>query len=205
MSRLTGFDTGVDVAHAYADVEIDFRNRRGDPSKGFYFRALAGGAPPQFRDVAFGHYGMELKAFIDLFDESRILVLRGALDAVHGDEDAIPFSELPRLGGPHRLRGYRLNRFRDRRALVGTVEYRYPIHQYIGGHLFVDIGRVAPTYEELFDPRMDQWRTGYGGGFRVRTRNRHFFRIDFAYGKDFLVFFTTDAVQAFTDEHLLEF
>lgn len=202
-SRLTGFEEGVDVVQVLGSFEVDGRNRIGQPSRGFYLRLLGGGAPPQFRSVGYLRYGTELSGYFDLFQESRILVLRAALEAVHGATENIPFSELPRLGGPHRLRGFRLDRFRDRRVLLGTVEYRYPIHQVIDGHLFVDVGRLGASYEELFGAST-RWLVGYGGGFRFRTPRRLFFRIDLSYGQEFMVFFSTDALQAFTDEHLLE-
>lgn len=201
---IPGFDDGVDVAQLLGSFEIDGRDRAGQPSRGFYTRIIGGGAPPQARSVAYLRYGAELSTYFDLFRRSRILVLRAALEAVHGESANIPFSELPRLGGPHRLRGYRLNHFRGPRILLFTAEYRYPIHQFVDGYLFVDVGRIGSDYEDLFAAGGRKWRVGYGGGFRFRTRRRLLLRIDFSYGEDFLVFFSTDALQAFTDEHLLE-
>jgi len=76
VSRLPGFVEGVDVARLDARVELDFRDHRGMPSRGFRFVGLGGGAPPQVRDVAFGHYGAEATGYFDLFARSRVLVLR---------------------------------------------------------------------------------------------------------------------------------
>jgi len=204
VSRLPGFAEGVDVVRLSGNLELDFRDRGGLPSRGFRLVAIGGGAPPQARDVAFAHYGAEASVHLPLSTRARVLVVRLAFEGVHGDDRRIPFSELPRLGGPFRLRGYRLNRFRDRRLVLGTAEYRFPIHQVVGAHLFVDVGRVAYDWREMFDGRGDPWHWGVGGGFSFRTLERLHFRIDLGYGEDFLVVFSTDAMAAFADRHLLE-
>ena len=51
---------------------------------------------------------------------------------------------------------------------------------------------------------MDAWHYGFGGGFRFSIRNHLVFRVDLTYGDDFVVFFSTDPLQAFTDHHMLE-
>lgn len=204
VDRLVGFDEGADVVRLLGSFEVDARNRRGRTSRGLHFVALGGGAPPQMRNVAFGYYGSEVTGYFNLLHHSRIFVARMGIEAVHGPDDRIPFSELPRLGGPLRLRGYRLGTFRDRRALFGTLEYRYPIHQILAGHLFVDAGRVARTWSELRSGDLRPWRLGFGGGFTVRTLDRWYMRIDIAYGDELLVFFSTDPLRAFADHYLLE-
>jgi hemolysin activation/secretion protein len=123
---------------------------------------------------------------------------------VHSPVGELPFTELPRLGGPFRLRGYRLDTFRDNLAALATIEYRYPIHQNVTGNLFVDVGRVARNYADLISPRMDPWHVGMGGGFRFSIGDRLVFRVDLSYGDSFVVFFSTDPLQAFTDHHLFE-
>lgn len=204
VAKLTGFRSGVDVVRLSPSLELDFRDHRGLTSRGVTWYLVGGGAPPQARNVSFAHYGTEIAAFGDLFRGDRVLVARAGFEAVHGPERRIPFSELPRLGGPMRLRGYRLNRFRDKLAIFGTVEYRYPIHEVLAGFLFVDGGRVARTYRELVNGTPAPWRIGYGGGFQFHALEKVYLRIDLSYGEDFLVFFSTDPLQAFADRHVLE-
>ncbi len=204
VTRLRGFVEGVDVARTLASVEIDHAGVEGSGYRGLRFVALGGGAPPQMRDVAYWHYGTEIIGFFNLARDTRLLVLRLALEGVHSPRGELPFTELPRLGGPHRLRGYRLDTFRDDIAALATIEYRYPIHFNVMGDLFVDVGRVARNYRDLVSPRMDPWRVGVGGGFRFSIGERLVFRIDIAYGGDVLVFFSTEPIQAFTDHHMLE-
>jgi outer membrane protein assembly factor BamA len=204
VDSLTGFRSGVDVVRIDPSLELDFRDHRGQTSRGFTWLTLGGGAPPQARHVAFWHYGTELTGFANLFNKTRVLVMRLGLEAVHGNDKRIPFSELPRLGGAMRLRGYRLNRFRDKRALFGTIEYRYPIHQMLAGFLFVDGGRVGHDYRDLFGAKLSRWHYGFGGGFEMRFRERTVVRIDLSYGEDFLVFFSFDALQGFSERFELE-
>jgi outer membrane protein assembly factor BamA len=156
------------------------------------------------RDVAYWQYGSEIIGFFNLFNQTRMLVVRAAFEGVYSPGRELPFTELPRLGGPVRLRGYRLDTFRDNLALLATIEYRYPIHHNVAGNLFMDVGRVARDYRDLVSPRMDAWHAGFGGGFRFSIRDRLVFRVDIAYGDDVVFFFSTDPLQAFTDHHMLE-
>jgi hypothetical protein len=204
VERIPGFTNSVDVARVLGTLEFDHAGTEGRPYQGFRWVALGGGAPPQMRDVAYWHYGTEAMGFFNLFSQTRMLVLRAAIEAVHSPRDNLPFTELPRLGGPFRLRGYRLDTFRDNIAVLGTAEYRYPIHYNVAGNLFVDVGRVARDYRDLVSPKMDPWRVGVGGGFRFSVKDHLVFRVDVAYGDDIVVFFSTDPLQAFTDHHMLE-
>jgi outer membrane protein assembly factor BamA len=77
-----------------------------------------------------------------------VLILRGRLEGVEGSDERIPFIDLPRLGGPTLLRGYARDRFRDRVALLASLEYRYPIWRQVSGFLFADAGRVLPDLSE---------------------------------------------------------
>lgn len=84
----------------------------------------------------------------------------------------VPLPELPALGGPMLLRGYAFDEFRDRFAAVATVEYRWDLAQWIGAHLYVDAGRVAPSVASF-----DSLRVGYGAGILL---GKHGAAIDLA-------------------------
>lgn len=89
----------------------------------------------------------------------RILAFR-----LHGEGVStadVPLPELPALGGPAYLRGYALDEFRDRLAAVATVEYRWDLAEWLGAHVFVDAGRVAPALDAF---ALDGVHVGYGGG-----------------------------------------
>lgn len=193
-SRLPGFDDGTRTLELNGTVVIDTRDRAGATSSGAYFEAFGGGLVPQ-HEYRFAHYGAELSAYIDLYHHDRVLVLRAVHEAVAGADENIPFAELPRVGGPRRLRGYTLDRFRDKTTAVATVEYHYPIHELIAGSLFLDAGRAAPTYQRLFE--LEHWRVGGGAGIIVRSKTSVLFTLDVAVGDGVNVYFTTDPLRAF--------
>jgi outer membrane protein assembly factor BamA len=195
-SAIVGFDSRVSVFETDLNLVVDTRNVGGATSSGMYFEIFGGWAPPLGR-YRFFHHGLEATGYLDLYKETRVLVLRGVVEGVEGQGEDIPFSELPRLGGPRRLRGYPLDRFRDEKAVVGTVEYHYPIHQYVAGSLYVDVGRVAESYDEMF--ARDGWNTGFGGGFIFRSKNNVLFTFDVAYGEGVQFHFSTDPLRAFAD------
>lgn len=193
-SALVGFQDRVATFEADLNLVIDLRDVAGATASGAYFAAFAGHVP-RLGDYTFWHHGVELTGYIDLYRRTRVLVLRAMVEGVDGREQDIPFSELPRLGGPHRLRGYPLDRLRDEKVAVATVEYHYPIHQYVAGSLFVDSGRVARSYGDFLD---EHWRAGGGGGFIVRSRDRQLFAFDIAYGQGVHFHLTTDPLRAFS-------
>jgi outer membrane protein assembly factor BamA len=194
-AALPAFDDGVDTLEITADATLDTRDAAGATGSGWVVDAFAGGAP-SLDGNPYLHYGVEATWYRTLFRSRRVIVLRAMHEGVDGDETQIPFTELPRLGGPARLRGYRLDRFRDELAFVGTVEYRYPIHYYASGAFFFDVGTVAQTYRGLLDG--DGWRPGGGAGIVVHTLHDVALRIDVSYGESFELFVTTDALAAFT-------
>ncbi|HYO95824.1 MAG TPA: hypothetical protein VER33_14985 [Polyangiaceae bacterium] len=192
--RLVGFDAGVSTLETDVNLVVDTRDRAGATSQGVYMEAFGGAVLP-FADYHYWHHGLELTTYIDLYRASRVLVLRALVEGVEGAAEHIPFSDLPRLGGPYRLRGYPLDRFRDEKAAVGTIEYHYPIHQYVAGSLYFDVGQVAASYTDLFER---EWKRGFGGGFIVRSQDRVLFTFDVAYGEALQFYFTTDPLRAFT-------
>jgi hypothetical protein len=196
-SKLVGFREGATTLELDATLTIDTRDSEGQTSSGMFVDAFAGGVVPLQR-YSYGHYGFEATGYIDLYRQTRVLVVRGGIEAVEGGDDDIPFAALPRLGGPTRLRGYRLDRFRDEKSALATVEYQYPNHEMIGGALFVDAGHVGKDYGKLVD--LPNWRLGVGAGVRVRSKEHSLFSLDFAYGNDgVLVFFTSTPLRAFSN------
>lgn len=123
----------------------------------------------------FFDYGAEVEGYVPL-GAGRTLALRGIGDFREpraGGE--IPFYLLPHLGGGQTMRGFREFRFRDRAAVLFNAEYRYAIWKYMDFVAFLDEGQVAPR------PGAFTWRgfrTGYGGGLRVKGRKGVALRFD---------------------------
>jgi hypothetical protein len=193
-SQLAGFDEGEDVLELTAEVVLDTRDLVGKTGRGALVDAFFGGAP-SLDGNPYLHYGIEASYFRTLFRRGRVVVLRAMLEGVEGDEERIPFTELPRVGGPNRLRGYRIDRFRDNLAAIGTLEYRYPIHHLASGLFFIEAGKVAREYDELWST--DHWQPGFGGGVVIHTLEDVKLRFDVAYGEGLVFFVSTDALAAF--------
>ncbi len=193
-TRLVGFADRVPTLETDLNLIVDLRDVAGATSSGGYLE-MFGGYVPRIGKYSFWHHGAELTGYFDLYKRTRVLVLRAFVEGVEGAEEDIPFAELPRLGGPHRLRGYPLDRFRDEKTAVGTVEYHYPIHQYVAGSLFVDAGRVERNYGDFLN---SDWKLGGGGGFIIRSQKSQLFAFNIAYGDGIQFYITTDPLRAFS-------
>lgn len=194
-TRLPGYDEGADIADLEGIVQLDARNQRGATSSGVYAEAFGGGSPiGQFN---YGHFGGDVTAYFNLYHGDRVLVARLLFDAVVGDREELPFMEMPTLGGAYRLRGYPLNRFRDEKAVAGTLEYHYPIHDVLAGAFFVDAGEVSRDFDDLFtNPHI---KVGGGGGLIVRSKDKVYLSLEVAGGDGVQVYVTTDPLRAFAD------
>ncbi|MGE0321122.1 MAG: hypothetical protein AB7S68_02400 [Polyangiaceae bacterium] len=195
-ARIPGFDSGVNTVELGVSLVHDTRDQE-FASEGSYLELLGGGVVPA-QGYRYWHFGGELTKFIDLYRHTRVLALRAALEGVVGDEEHIPFVELPRLGGVHDLRGYLSDRFRDKLSAVTTAEYRYPIHQLLSGKVFVDAGNVGRDFDNLVgSTAFEDWKVGAGGGFLIHTDEDVVLSIDLAYGDQFTFFVTTSPLEFF--------
>lgn len=194
-ATLAGFDQGFDDLELTADLEIDTRDVPGPTQHGLLGRAFAGGGSI-VDHPSYAHYGAELAYFLTPFWPERTFIFRGVLEGIRDNNDDVPFTELPRLGGAAFLRGYHTDQFRDKIATVGTIEYRYPIHHMLEGALFVDAGKVGRTLDAVYG-NADAWHFGYGGGLILHSKRSALIRLDVADGDGLNVYFVTDVLDAF--------
>lgn len=162
-SRLPGFDDGVDLVQVLAEVLFDGRDVRNLYGAGWQGRLFAGGAPP-FGRYSFFRYGSEAAYSVRL---GRYHIVTAAMlhEALFGEQERIPFASEPRLGGVNLLRGYADGTFRDNLALVGVLQYRFPlIGRRLTGSVFVDAGKVGKTYTEMLGLKQlaDHWQPSTG-------------------------------------------
>lgn len=130
---------------------------------------LWGGRTFQFNDDPdYYRYGLNLQHFFRLGASPRVIMLRYRGEGVTGSEFDVPFAMLPLLGGPLSLRGYAPQRFRDRVAMFGTVEYTWDLSYYVAAALFADVGRV---YHSLDDLTYKNMRAGFGLSLRFFGEN----------------------------------
>lgn len=115
---------------------------------------------------SFWRYGLDAQHFFTLGSGPRVITARLQGEAISADPDEVPFNEVPFLGGRTQLRGYALERFRDKVAAVGSLEYTWDLSRILYSSLFVDVGRVYPS---LGDLSFDNLRCGFGFAIEAHT------------------------------------
>jgi hypothetical protein len=184
---LTGFMRGV--RNAYGELELTWDSRRPRepwdpqhlPSTGWLVTGYAGPVVQLREGSSYWRTGAALQRFIWLGRGPRVLALRLQAEAVTGDYADVAFTELPQLGGRMLLRGYPIDRFRDRAAGLGSIEYRWDLNANIAASLFVDAGRVMPS---LTAPTVDELRVGYGLGVQIVTDKAYVGQLSLASSRD---------------------
>ncbi|NUO53925.1 MAG: BamA/TamA family outer membrane protein [Polyangiaceae bacterium] len=194
-AKLPGFDQGYSLIQMLADIRVDTRSPRGATNSGVLLEVMGGGVPPQ-GDFGYVHYGAAITGYIDLYGGDRVLLLHASHEAVLGEDDDIPFADMPRLGGPHRLRGYDLNRFRDEKTALVAIEYHYPVHEMVSASLFFEMGSVGRDYRVLIEP--ENYVFSGGGGLTFQTKEAKLFGFQIAGGDGVQFFFTTDPFDEFS-------
>ncbi|HVK87698.1 MAG TPA: BamA/TamA family outer membrane protein [Kofleriaceae bacterium] len=167
---ITGFPE-YKIGYGELELRLDTRRSWDDyeslamPSQGWLVSAFAGRAAVDVGDD-FWRLGFDVHRLFHLGTGPRSLALRLHGEGVTGDRMDTPFTELPSLGGPFMLRGYDLDRFRDRIAAVASAEYAWDLAEAVAASLFVDAGRVFPALDEI---TLDNTRVGFGVGLQVHT------------------------------------
>ena len=86
----------------------------------------------------FGNIKLDVRGFISpLF--RNVIAARLIYRQAFGE---VPFYFLPDYGGPFTGRGFFPQRFRDRVALCGQLEYRFPLYKIMSGTAWLDEGQV---------------------------------------------------------------
>lgn len=87
-------------------------------------------------DFDYQKYTLEDSHFFKV-GHAQVIALRGMVGIADG---TMPESALYDLGGQDSLRGYRDDQFEGKKAVLGTVEYRFPLANKVQGALFSDFG-----------------------------------------------------------------
>ena len=155
-------DTRDNVLNASRGTLIEF-------TQGFY-GAVAGGTN------RFQLTKLDLRRYRAFGDNTLAYALYGR----YAWNDAPP-QELSTLGGAELLRGYQENRFRDRVALFGQLEYRWQTWQRVGFAGFAGAGQVTDRVSRL---ALNELRFSVGAGLRIMVvpSERLNLRFDYAHG-----------------------
>lgn len=105
-----------------------------------------------------------------------VLAVNGIAMFTAGD---VPFFQLPQIGGPSRLRGYPLGRYRDKNMLIAQAEFRFPVVWRFKGVIFGGSGTVFGKAGETA-----KFRPNGGVGLRVEfdRRQKLHLRVDYGFG-----------------------
>jgi hypothetical protein len=165
-----GFVDGVE--HAYTELEVRWDTRRRVTqweapvpwAAGSLVAAYVGRINRLDGGQDYYRWGGELQHFFRLGRGPRVLIARLHAAGVTGSLDAVPFTELPFLGGGDYLRGYSFERFRDRVAAFGSLQYEWDLSHFLAAYVFTDFGRVYHSVENLTAADL---RVGYGVGLDI--------------------------------------
>jgi outer membrane protein insertion porin family len=159
-------------------LTLDRRDEPLDPTRGSLHRiSVETGTRHLGSDVEFVKGQLETFWFL-AWPPPTVVALGGRLGlaAPYGGSPALAIQDRFFAGGATTVRGFRQDRLGplDARGnptggnarVVLNLEWRFPIWRWLGGTVFVDSGAVTP---EIADLRPDQFRTGTGGGLRLRT------------------------------------
>jgi len=175
----------LDVSGA---VMLDYRDRPGNPHKG----GMVGVYLSRFDERAGGSYEfnrlvVDIRQFIPLFSEQRTLALQLFGSADSPDAGAqVPFYMMPTLGGSESLRGFREFRFRDKRTLYFSSEYRWDASPAIEFAVFYDTGKVFADRSQFSFEHMEK---SFGGGIRLKTPKAVVMRFDVGRSREGTRFF----------------
>jgi hypothetical protein len=186
-TRHTATDTpalfaDVSFIRAQARAAIDWRTSSGYSRKGgLYGLTLATFTDP---DNTYDFQQLEAEAIqhLPIVRENWVFSLRGRVQTILDEDDAVPFFLLPQLGGGRTLRGYETGRFRDRHSIVTSAEFRWiPNRLALDMALFYDAGKVTARRRDLdFDGLKSDW----GIGIRFHAPGTTVLRVEAARGSD---------------------
>jgi hypothetical protein len=169
---LAGFSSSANQLYGELALRWDNRQRVSpwEPitvrSQGSLAVAYGGYVHPFDDRAGFWHYGAELQHYLRFGFGPRVIVARFHGEAVTGNLQDVPITELPMLGGGAFLRGYPYGRFRDRIAAVASLQYMWSLFAFSSADVFTDVGRVYHSWDDL---TLSDMRAGFGVGLEFYT------------------------------------
>ena len=127
--------------------------------------------------------GVDARGYFTPFDPGQVLAVRGMVTQMTGT--VIPIYEYASLGGNSMMRGYTLNRWRDKAAALVNLEYRIPTPVFMLKGLstvfFFEGGKVG---EQLSGLGLGDWPTDMGIGLHINLGGNVIVRGDFGFGQE---------------------
>ena len=152
-----------------ARAAIDWRTSPGYSRKGGFYGVTLANYADRNDTYSFRRLDGELIQHLPILRENWVISLRGRVQTILDDDDAVPYFLLPQLGSGRTLRGYETGRFRDRHSLLTSAEFRWiPNRLALDMALFYDAGKVTSAPSDLdFNGLKSDW--GIGARFHGPT------------------------------------
>ncbi len=162
-------------------VAWDTRDNRYAPARGVYAQAfwLWFGAASTEYEFNNGH--LDFRAYFDL-GRQNVLAVQAFTFALFGD---VPIWRYASVGGRAHSRGYRRDRYLERRMGALQMEWRRPLFARVDAVGFLGLANVARRYDRF---TLGNMRPSLGAGLRIHPReNRDLsIRSDVAFGEESL-------------------
>ncbi|MCK5799028.1 MAG: hypothetical protein KAI47_17670 [Deltaproteobacteria bacterium] len=184
-ASMPGFGSGYDLIHADLSLRLDTRKRERAFTSGSGVGLEAKGSfdvDPGDTKRNFFTWSLQGDAFWDFSGVNHVIsasVYVGFVEAT--GSKAVPFSELPMLGGD-RLRGFLEGRFLGESTFVATVDYRYPVSALFDANIFIELGNVFGKH--LKEISFENMHLSWGVGLRAGLTRDASFDVLMAFGSD---------------------
>nr|MDQ3368168.1 BamA/TamA family outer membrane protein [Myxococcota bacterium] len=187
-----GFDDATGFAHLALAMRYDTRDTKGRPTRGTLLDMGTVGRSDGGK-LSGAIVSATFQRFAPLLRDARVFVLTvGGSAAIPLFRDStIPLSVLSTLGREHFLRGYDRARFRDLYAAWTSLEYRYPIYEYLttGAGLDAFLFTDAATAFGVDALAAERLRYSAGGGLRGAHETVLVFELTVGYSPEGLQIF----------------
>lgn len=161
-----GFD-GYEVIDIGAAVTLDSRDEDATTAGSGVRLAMSGRYGNDLGDADRSWVGgaTHLTLYGDINGRRRVFSLSQRVELASNLGDAaIPYTELPSLGGGEGLRGYVADRARGESTLLTSFQYTYPVWAFMDGFVFYEVGNA---YDGTFeDASFGSMVSSFGMGLR---------------------------------------
>ncbi len=177
-----GLNEQPDFLHTTVFAEIDYRDVRGRPRQGGFYR-LSFGVIDDRTLQQFDHHrvdGEAVQYFPVTADRNHLVSGRVGFNHVNNEPDQrVPFYFLAYVGGVDTIRSFREFRFKDENALWMNLEYRWTPMPWVSAATFFDAGEVRADWRDI---GLSGLKTGYGVAVLVHSATQTLARLDVGTG-----------------------
>jgi hypothetical protein len=175
---LPGLGMTTTFLHTQATVGFDSRASSGYARRGGFYGVTGHDYTDRDDALGFRQVDYEVIQHFPILRETWVVSLHGLAKTTWSKNDqAMPFYQLPSLGGGSDLRGFSTFRFSDRHSLLLQAEWRVIANRFFESAVFYDAGKVAARTSDL---DLNHLKSDYGFGLRFHAPLATVLRVDIA-------------------------